>query len=328
MNRSRCGGLHVDLVERGQVRGIALADRDPGLGGLLDVAPPELVEPGEQVRLGAPGKGDLEHIARLDVAEPRSRGGLLGPPDRLEHVRGSQCPPVGLVRGQVPQRRGLAGSDGVLERGRTPAPGPDGWADLRRERPRGPQVREHRIQPVRQGVDRLRRPEDPASGRALTEPVDVRALGEVGKVAREPGDLAVEDQPGADQRIAVEPPEGLVAPVGLDRSPPGDLQGAHQPGALCPGGDVGQVLLGGDRPDGQGHGPRLPTRSRSALPGGAVVRRFPPHGGGGIPCGSLGTSWLWIVTGGCRTPTSPFVIGGTAASRALQPSCHGWTVTA
>ena len=149
---------------------------------------------------------------------------------------------------------------------------------------------EHRVQPVGQGMDLLRRPEDPAGSRALAEPVDVRALGQVGQVAREPGDLAVEDQPGADQDSPSNHPRDSLRQSDLTAAHAGDLQGADQAGALAAGGDVGQVLLGGDRPDGQGHGPRLPTRSRSALPGGAVGPRFRHDGRGGIPCGSLGTS--------------------------------------
>jgi len=284
-------GLDIDLVERGKVAGIALADGDPGLRGLLDVAPPELVEPGQQLGLRAPREGHLEHVARLHVAESGSGRGLLGPSHGLQHVGGGQGAAVGLVRGEVAQGCGLAGGDGVLEGGRPPAPGPDRWADLGGEGSGGLQVGQHRVQPVGQGMHLLRCPDDPAGGRALAEPVDVRALGQVRQVAREPGDLAVQDQAGTDQGLAVEPPEGLVAPVGLHRRPRGDLQGTDEPGALRACGDVGQVLLSGDRPDAQGHGPRLPTRSRCARPGGALGRRFRHHGSRGIPCSSLGTPW-------------------------------------
>ena len=71
--------------------------------------------------------------------------------------------------------------------------------------------------------------------------------------------LAIQDQPGPDQGPPLEPPVGLVAPVGLHRPPTRHLQRAHQPGAVRTCGDVGQVLVGGDPADGQRHVPRLPT---------------------------------------------------------------------
>ena len=66
--------LDIGRVECGQVVGIALDDLDTRLLGLADVASPLLVEPSEHIVEAAVGQGELEDVARLDVAEPSTSG--------------------------------------------------------------------------------------------------------------------------------------------------------------------------------------------------------------------------------------------------------------
>ena len=79
-------------------------------------------------------------------------------------------------------------------------------------------------------------------------PVDDRPLGQVGEVALDPGQLAVEDQRRADDLGAAEPADGLGAPLGLHLRPAGRLEEAGG----RPASDEVAVLLGGDRAQRQG----------------------------------------------------------------------------
>jgi hypothetical protein len=73
-----CRGLRVEGVERRQVVRCPHPDGDARLGGLLDVAPPELVHPGEDVVCRPARQGQLEDEAWLPGGEP-TLGGLLPP---------------------------------------------------------------------------------------------------------------------------------------------------------------------------------------------------------------------------------------------------------
>jgi hypothetical protein len=68
----------VEVVEPLQVgagvAGVGRGDDDAFLGGLLDVAPPLLVHPLEDVVLGAVGQGDPEDVLRLARREPALDG--------------------------------------------------------------------------------------------------------------------------------------------------------------------------------------------------------------------------------------------------------------
>ena len=128
------------------------------------------------------------------------------------------------------------------------------------------QVREHRLQPVVQ-VRRV--------------PVDDRALGQVGEVALDLGQLAVEDQAGADQFAGlVEPAEALRAPLRLDVRPAGDCMWLADDRlatkARCSSrlsGRTGRAIRGSsvfDRASSGGAGPRVTPagRLRAGSPGG------------------------------------------------------------
>ena len=106
------GGVHVEVVEGLEVGldvDAASSDLDALLGGLLDVAPPELVHPGEHVGLGATGERDLEDVLRLAGGEAALDG--LRPPAEL----GQLGDDAGAGGGRA---RWAAGRRGVVRRGR------------------------------------------------------------------------------------------------------------------------------------------------------------------------------------------------------------------
>jgi hypothetical protein len=72
-------GLRVDGVERGEIVPGSQGRHDFGLLGLADIAAPLLVEPCPHVVEGATGQGELEDVARLYVAEARTRRRFLPP---------------------------------------------------------------------------------------------------------------------------------------------------------------------------------------------------------------------------------------------------------
>ena len=121
---------------------------------------------------------------------------------------------VGAVRWHVAQPLGLAAGDGVLEgRGR-----PAAYGQLR------PHLHRERLL-LLQGA--LQRAEDVLG--VVRLPVEDGALGQVGEVALEAGRPAKQDQPGPDQRRAVEPAEVQVSPLGLDPGPGRALQEGRGP---------------------------------------------------------------------------------------------------
>ena len=84
------------------------------------------------------------------------------------------------------------------------------------------------------------------------EPVDVRPLGEVGEVALDLGDLAVEHEADAEELarpvVRVEPADRLATPLVLDLGPGGGLQEAD--GTLLS--DVVEMFRAADGPDREG----------------------------------------------------------------------------
>ena len=231
------GGVDVEVVELLErpvelVGGDATGD-DALLGGLLDVAAPLLVHAREHVVLGARlalggAQRDLEVVLRLAGGEPALGDQRL--PAELAQL-GDDAGAGRLAPGRrhlVEAVDGLVG-DAALDRGGVPAAGDhrrahaDGEGALRLE------VGRHRGQPP---------------GQVVGLPVDDRALGQVGQVALELRQLAVEDEPDAHERAGVVvPAEGLAAPVALDLAPGRGLEEAG-PAA---GGDEVAVLLGGHR---------------------------------------------------------------------------------
>ncbi len=132
---------------------------------------------------------------------------------------------------------GLVG-DACLHGRRVPAAGDHRRAHPDAERAGLLQVAHHRGQPD-------------AQVRGL--PVDHRTLGEVGEVALDLRQLAVEHQPGPHGLLGArpEPAQRLAPPLALHRAPGGGLQEAGRP---APGRQAPQeveVLLGGDGADGQ-----------------------------------------------------------------------------
>ena len=97
------GGVDVEVVERLEVGAVAERHLDAGLVGLLDVAPPELVHPGEDVGLRARlpvlvDQRDLEVELRLPRGEAALRRLLL--PPQLVQLRDD----AGAVLGAVERR--------------------------------------------------------------------------------------------------------------------------------------------------------------------------------------------------------------------------------
>ena len=122
------GGLDVELVELGRSSTVPRVHDDPGLGGLLDVAPPQLVHSGEQL-LGRPsGERQLED-------EPRLAGGetllLLrrSPAELAESVAGPGGLVVDLVGHGLAEPGDPLVGDRRLDRFGAPAPGDRSGAD-------------------------------------------------------------------------------------------------------------------------------------------------------------------------------------------------------
>ena len=153
-----------------------------------------------------------------------------------------------LERGHVGQPVHALVGDALLDLRGAPAAGDDGRAHPDAEGALPGQVAGHR--------------REPGSRSSITAgvPVEDRALGEVGEVALEPRELAVEHQRDADEGLAVVPAEGLGAPLGLDLGPARGLQEAR----ARLGGDVRGVLGGRDGPDGQGGRSRHPGEATGA----------------------------------------------------------------
>ena len=254
------GGDLVELLPHRQVVVAALDHLDAGLLGLLDVAAPQLVEVLEDVVERAVLQRDLVDVPRLDVAEARAAVLALLPAHPAQPVgdlEGARLDEGGL---DVPQPLDVLVGDARLDRGRVPAADDHRRAHLHGERALLLEVLEHRLQPLVE-VGRV--------------PVDHRALGQVGQVPLDLGDLPVENQPDTDQLPGgvVEPAEVLRPPLVLHVGPCRDLAVARRGQAL----DVGQVLLAADGPQGQAHAGRSPCSrlraflARSLLRGGSAA---------------------------------------------------------
>ena len=187
------GGVHVEVVEQLEVALLvtapaAGAELDARLGRLLDVAAPELVHPGQHVVLGAAGQRDLEDGLRLPEREPPRRCPAAASPATVSWET-TRAPTGSRSEGGRSPRRRTAGS----------AIPSLTWAALHRRVTTGGPIRTpkapaalrccgHRGQPV----------VEPVGG-----PVEHRALGQVGEVALDLGQLAVEHQARPDELGAV-----------------------------------------------------------------------------------------------------------------------------
>src|SRR5690606_31130286 len=267
----------------------SLDDLDARLLRLLDVAAPQLVEVLVDLFQGPVRQGHLVDVARLDVTESGAAVLALLPAHAAQLVgdlEGARFDEVGL---QVAQTLHVRVLDALLDRRRLPAAADHRGAHLHREGALLLQVSQHWLDPFLQ----IRR-----------EPVDDRALGQVGEVALDLGELPVEDEAGPDHLAGplVEPAEVLRAPFRLDVRPGRDLHVTRRRQAL----DVCQMLLSTDGPQGQAHSGRssgwcvpmgsgAPALARSLLrPGsGPVGRTEPPprpvSGRGGTRYGEGGS---------------------------------------
>ena len=246
------GGVDVEVVERLEVGAVAERDLDAGLVGLLDVAPPELVHPGEDVGLRARlpvlvDQRDLEVELRLPGGEAALRRLLL--PAQLVQLRDDAGAVLGAVEGRyVAEAAHRLVGDAGLDLLGGPSPGDHGWAHPHGEGTLLLEVGDHRCEP---------------RAEVVVGPVDDRALGEVGQVAPDLGQLAVEDEGGADDLGAAEPADGLGPPLGLHAGPAGGLEEAGG----RPARDEVAVLLGGDRSQRQGgRHPGQATRDQTRPP--------------------------------------------------------------
>ena len=211
------GGVDIEVVEGLEVGDVAPGDLDTGLVGLLDVATPLLVHPGQHLGLGA-WAGLLATCDERDLEVELRLSGREAPVDRLrlpaELVELCDHPGTLLraLEGRYVAQSayGLVRDAGLDLLGRPPT-GHDRWSHPDGEGPLGAQVRGERGEPVVEVV---------------TGPVDDRAFGEVGEEALEPGELAIEDEAGTDQLVAAEEAHRLVAPLRLHRPPGGGLQEA------------------------------------------------------------------------------------------------------
>ena len=181
------GGVHVEVVERLEVVGRrAAGDLDALLRGLLDVAAPLLVHAGEDVGLRpcaavAMTERHLEDVLRLAGREPALD--RLQPPAEVEQLRhDAGADGVALGGGDVVEAAHGGVGDAGLDGGGVPPAGDHGRAHPHAERTLLPEVRGEGGQP---------------GGEVVGGPVEQRALGQVGEVAPEPGQLPVEHQRGA-----------------------------------------------------------------------------------------------------------------------------------
>ena len=213
---------------------------DAGLVGLLDVAPPQLVEALEQLLLGAPGQRHLEDELRL--ARRRSPRRSVGARHPSAVRVAATCAAVGSSPsgGTSPRRFAEPSATAAL----TVA------ADQRRRATSGPilmpkapgrlQVLGHRRQPAGQVAAR---PAGPVDDRALRqvgqEPLDLRHLPQQHQAGARPGCRAASYQP----RLC-------DAPLRLDRRPRRALQEAHRRLA-GPCGHEREVLVARDLADGE-----------------------------------------------------------------------------
>ncbi len=226
------GGLGIHAMELRQVAALAADDLDAGLGGLLDVAAPLLVHAGEDVGFRAADERDLEVELRLPGGEPVLGGDLL-PAEAAEGRRHGEGAVVAYVGGYVRQRREHRVGDRLLDGRGVPAAGDDGRAHADAERALLLEVGGERRQPTTE---------------IWIRPVDVRTLGQVGEVALDPRELAIEHERRADQGRTVEPADGLAPPLVLDRRPGRGLQEAHR----RPTAYEVEVLRCADGPDSEG----------------------------------------------------------------------------
>src|SRR5215211_1452790 len=232
------GCLQVKLVELLEIIDGARPYSDTFLGCFPNVAAPQLIHAGEQIAGCLISNRQLEHETRLAGREaiivarwsPTEAAHGIAQSGRLvvDHIRHSFAEPINLRI-----------SDGRLHRFRTPLTGDHRSADPYAERICPLDVLGQRVQP---------------SGDVFGFPVNNGALGQVGEVLLDLGQLTVKDQPGAaDAVVLVEPSDRLALPLALDFCPSGSLEEAHPWPALV----EGHMLHSGDRLYGERHGENL-----------------------------------------------------------------------
>src|SRR5687767_4819389 len=115
-------GLDVEPVELGQIINGATVHDDSGLGGLFDVAAPQLVHPSQQLVGRPPSDRKLEDETWL----PGSETLLLfrrSPAELAESVTGAAGRVIDMVRDRLAEPCNPLVSDRRLDRFGAPAPG-------------------------------------------------------------------------------------------------------------------------------------------------------------------------------------------------------------
>ena len=217
---SRSAVCDVELVEGLQVGGRRRRSTStPALAGLLDVAAPLLVHALEDVVLGARvALGVPSGIQKLYCGWPAAKPPLdrLGAPAELAQLgddAGADLAPLG-------------GRHAVSECTASSAMPSLTWAALQRRVTTGGPIRMPKAPWPRRcaAIGSSQAPE------VLAVPVDERTLGQVGEVALDPGQLAVEHQRGADELVApvADQPIDSALPLRLHRRPRRGLQEARR----------------------------------------------------------------------------------------------------
>jgi hypothetical protein len=159
---------------------------DPCLGGLLDVAPPQLVHACEQLLRCAALDRQLEDESWLAGREAFVV--LRRPPSHLAQlVTSTGRLVIDVVRDRLAKPGHPFVGDGGLDRFGTPAPGDCGCPDSYAEGPRRAYVIRQRPQPLRN---------------IRCCPVDHWAFRQVGEILLDLGQLPVQHQPGANRIVA------------------------------------------------------------------------------------------------------------------------------
>ena len=126
-------GLDVESMKLGQIINAATLYDDPGLRGLLNVAPPQLVHPSEQLIGAPPAIGSWKTNRGWPAAKPSSSSGGRQPSSRSRlRVRGRFV--VDLIRHCLAQPCHPLVSDRSLDRF-APPPGDCSRADPDAEAP-------------------------------------------------------------------------------------------------------------------------------------------------------------------------------------------------
>ena len=212
------GGFEVELVEAREVVAGAEPHLDAHLGGLLDVASPQLVHALEQLvfaflRAVGVAKRELEIELRLACREPLA--GLIGdPPALLQRAQRPGAFEGRLVGGGLRELGDLIVGDGALDSGGAPATVHHRRPDTHRERAVVLSVGDQCVEMFCE---------------VGAFPVEHGPLREVGQVATQLRQLAIQNECGAGELVAVEEADGLTSPLGLHLGPGRGLQKRRGP---------------------------------------------------------------------------------------------------